>query len=164
MAIENARLFTDLEGQTETLLKTNVKLEQEVEQRKRAEAELNAYKMQLEQKVERQNVELHRSRKILADLKGDIKRGNRFGKIIGKSESMQGIYALIQDLADVSATVLITGESGTGKELVAEALHKTSQRQKSSVRQSQLLSIVGKRSGKRAVWTCERGIYRGRQR
>jgi len=128
VAIENAQLFRDLEKQTDTLLKTNLKLEQEIDQRKKAETELNKYKRQLENKVERQTVELDRSRKALADLKGDIKRGHRFGKIIGKSEPMQAIYALIQDLADVSATVLITGESGTGKELVAEALHTKSQR------------------------------------
>ncbi len=128
MAIENARLFTDLEGQTDTLLKTNVKLEMEIDQRKKAEAELNKYKRQLEKKVERQTVEIDRSRKALADLKGDIKRGHRFGRMIGKSESMQAIYALIQNLVDVPATVLITGESGTGKELVAEALHTESRR------------------------------------
>ncbi|MBT8371402.1 MAG: sigma 54-interacting transcriptional regulator [Desulfobacterales bacterium] len=128
VAIENARLFSELEEQTDTLKHTNLKLEQEIDQRKKAEDELNQYKQQLENKVERQTVELDRSRKALADLKGDIKRGHRFGKIIGKSEPMQAIYALIRDLADVSATVLITGESGTGKELVAEALHTSSQR------------------------------------
>ena len=36
---------------------------------------------------------------------------------------MQYVYSLIEDLADVQSTVLITGESGTGKELAAEALH-----------------------------------------
>ncbi len=36
---------------------------------------------------------------------------------------MQEIYSLIENLADVQTTVLITGESGTGKELAAEALH-----------------------------------------
>lgn len=36
---------------------------------------------------------------------------------------MQEIYSLIESLADVQTTVLVTGESGTGKELVAEALH-----------------------------------------
>ena len=36
---------------------------------------------------------------------------------------MQKIYGLIEDLANVETTVLITGESGTGKELVAEAIH-----------------------------------------
>jgi transcriptional regulator with GAF, ATPase, and Fis domain len=47
----------------------------------------------------------------------------KFHNIIGKSEKMQAIYSLIEDLADVQTTVLILGESGTGKELVAEALH-----------------------------------------
>ena len=36
---------------------------------------------------------------------------------------MQKVYSLIESLADVETTVLITGESGTGKELAAEALH-----------------------------------------
>jgi transcriptional regulator with PAS, ATPase and Fis domain len=38
---------------------------------------------------------------------------------------MQKIYSLIEDLADVQTTVLVTGESGTGKELIAEAIHYT---------------------------------------
>jgi len=46
-----------------------------------------------------------------------------FGNIIGKSKRMQEIYGLIESLADLETTVLITGESGTGKELIAEALH-----------------------------------------
>lgn len=48
---------------------------------------------------------------------------DEFHGIIGRSEEMQKVYSLIEDLADVNSTVLITGESGTGKELVAEALH-----------------------------------------
>lgn len=51
-----------------------------------------------------------------------IKRGH-FNDIIGISDSMQRLYALIKALADVPTTVLINGESGTGKELVAAALH-----------------------------------------
>jgi two-component system, NtrC family, response regulator HydG len=46
-----------------------------------------------------------------------------FHNMIGKSEKVQKIYDLIEDLADIPTTVLITGESGTGKELIAEALH-----------------------------------------
>ena len=128
VAIENARLFQNLENQADTLLKTNIKLEREVDHRKKVEAELNRYKQHLEDKVERQTVELNRTRKAMADLKADIKRSYRFEKIVGKSDPMQAIYALIKDLADVSATVLINGESGTGKELVAEALHAYGQR------------------------------------
>ncbi len=47
----------------------------------------------------------------------------RFHNLVGKAGPMQRIYSLIEGLADVASTVLITGESGTGKERVAEALH-----------------------------------------
>jgi transcriptional regulator with PAS, ATPase and Fis domain len=40
---------------------------------------------------------------------------------------------LIENLAEVDTTVLITGESGTGKELVAEALHYRSDRRDSTL-------------------------------
>jgi len=59
----------------------------------------------------------------LADLERDLKQRRGFHRMVGKSEKMQGIYSLIEDLADVRTTVLVTGESGTGKELVAEAIH-----------------------------------------
>lgn len=59
----------------------------------------------------------------LANLEQDMKERQQYYNIIGKSEKMQAIYSIIDDLADVQTTVLITGESGTGKELVAEALH-----------------------------------------
>jgi transcriptional regulator with PAS, ATPase and Fis domain len=36
---------------------------------------------------------------------------------------MQDVYALLEDLANLETTVLVTGESGTGKDLVARALH-----------------------------------------
>ncbi|MDL1963081.1 MAG: sigma-54 dependent transcriptional regulator [Deltaproteobacteria bacterium] len=51
-----------------------------------------------------------------------------FGNIIGKSKEMLKVYSLIKKVADTTANVLITGESGTGKELVAEAIHKNSDR------------------------------------
>jgi two-component system response regulator HydG len=59
----------------------------------------------------------------LSDLERDLKERRQFHNIIGMSEKMQEIYTLIENLADVQTTVLITGESGTGKELAAEALH-----------------------------------------
>ena len=43
--------------------------------------------------------------------------------IIGRSESMQGVFKMIGQLAMSDATALITGESGTGKELVARAIY-----------------------------------------
>jgi transcriptional regulator with PAS, ATPase and Fis domain len=41
---------------------------------------------------------------------------------------MQEVYSLVESLADVDTTVLVTGESGTGKELIAESLHYRSPR------------------------------------
>jgi PAS domain S-box-containing protein len=59
----------------------------------------------------------------ITDLERTLKERQQFHNIIGKSKKMQEVYSLIDLLADVETTVLITGESGTGKELVAEALH-----------------------------------------
>ncbi|NMC69117.1 MAG: sigma-54-dependent Fis family transcriptional regulator [Myxococcales bacterium] len=47
-------------------------------------------------------------------------------RIIGESEPMQQVYAILDKVAATPTTVLITGESGTGKELVARALHANS--------------------------------------
>ena len=49
-------------------------------------------------------------------------------EIIGKAPAMQEVFRAIGRLAHSSATVLINGESGTGKELVAQALHRHSDR------------------------------------
>ncbi len=51
-----------------------------------------------------------------------------FHNIIGRSREMQSIYTLLQQVAGVDTTVLITGETGTGKELIVDALHATSHR------------------------------------
>jgi DNA-binding NtrC family response regulator len=53
--------------------------------------------------------------------------GARFG-IIGESDAILAVYAILERVADTPTTVLITGESGTGKELVARALHDNSSR------------------------------------
>lgn len=48
--------------------------------------------------------------------------------IIGTSAPMLELLEMVSYVAPTEATVLIYGESGTGKELVAEALHKNSER------------------------------------
>lgn len=48
--------------------------------------------------------------------------------IIGTSQKMLSIFQMIETVAEVQSTVLITGESGTGKELVARAIHDLSPR------------------------------------
>jgi len=48
--------------------------------------------------------------------------------IIGTSSVMNAIFQMIETVAEVQSTVLVTGESGTGKELVARAIHDLSPR------------------------------------
>jgi len=64
----------------------------------------------------------------VADLEREMKEHRQFHRLVGRSEQMQKVYALIGALAGVQTTVLITGESGTGKELVADALHRAGER------------------------------------
>jgi sigma-54 specific flagellar transcriptional regulator A len=55
-----------------------------------------------------------------------------FSSLVGSSQKMQQIKQLILQVAQTDATVLILGESGTGKEVIAQALHKASQRSQKS--------------------------------
>ncbi|MDE5832541.1 MAG: sigma-54 dependent transcriptional regulator, partial [Desulfovibrio sp.] len=48
--------------------------------------------------------------------------------IIGQSESLSGVFKLLEKVAPTDSTVLVTGESGTGKELLVRALHANSRR------------------------------------
>ncbi len=50
------------------------------------------------------------------------------GKMLGNSPEMERIRILISEVAATDATILITGETGTGKELVAEEIHRRSNR------------------------------------
>ncbi len=52
-------------------------------------------------------------------------------EIIGQAQSMQEVFRAIGRLSKSNATVLLNGESGSGKELVANAIHKNSDRKDS---------------------------------
>lgn len=64
----------------------------------------------------------------MESLEKSLKKRQKFEHIVGRSEPVQAMFSLIENLAEVDTTVLISGESGTGKELVAEALHYRSDR------------------------------------
>jgi len=70
-------------------------------------------------------------RRQVVTLEEKVRKGERFGEIVGYSEKMKKVYALVTKVSQFRTTVLISGESGTGKELVARALHTHSPRQKS---------------------------------
>src|ERR1700676_5303346 len=48
--------------------------------------------------------------------------------IVGKSATLRRVLGIVRIVAPTDATVLINGETGTGKELIAEAIHKCSDR------------------------------------
>ncbi|MCF7943342.1 MAG: sigma-54 dependent transcriptional regulator [Spirochaetia bacterium] len=57
-----------------------------------------------------------------------LKKKHKFDGVIGKSQKMQKVMEIIEQVAQTKASVLITGESGVGKELVADAVHDLSNR------------------------------------
>ncbi len=79
-----------------------------------------------EMKIEEERKRLHTEN---IQLRSNIKERYRFGKIIGKSPIMQGLYELILKTSASAKDVLIMGESGTGKELIAKTIHQLSKRQ-----------------------------------
>jgi DNA-binding NtrC family response regulator len=50
------------------------------------------------------------------------------GEIVGRSDVMQEVFRIVEQVAPARSTVLVTGESGTGKELIAKAIHEASLR------------------------------------
>ena len=60
--------------------------------------------------------------------KEKIEQDNKLPEIIGQAQSMQEVFRAIGRLSQSNATVLLNGESGSGKELVANAIHKNSNR------------------------------------
>ena len=61
-------------------------------------------------------------------LKREIRDRYSLQNVVGRSESMLGVYKTAARVALTDATVLVVGESGTGKELVARAIHEASRR------------------------------------
>lgn len=59
----------------------------------------------------------------IAHLECDTGERQGLHNMLGKSRQMQKIYSMVEVLANVESSVLISGESGTGKELAAEAMH-----------------------------------------
>lgn len=61
-----------------------------------------------------------------ASLKAELK--GKPARLIGRSDPMRKVMALVEKVAATPANVLITGENGTGKELIAREIHERSDR------------------------------------
>ncbi|MHC4548492.1 MAG: sigma-54-dependent transcriptional regulator [Planctomycetota bacterium] len=64
------------------------------------------------------------NRRLRADLQGK----EELARIIGRAPVFREALAMVEQVAPVKSTVLLTGESGTGKEVFAHALHRLSPR------------------------------------
>src|SRR6266852_786997 len=78
-------------------------------------------------------------------------RGSGLPRIVGNSAALRRVLDMVRVVAPTDATVLINGETGTGKELIAEAIHKCSDRWSTNVN-SALTSFIGS--------VCSRSNYR----
>src|SRR5688572_4877345 len=81
-------------------------------------------KILLEKAVERQA-----TLREVRTLRRQLRDHGTYGRIIGNSKGIRGVYRVIEQAAPTNASVLISGESGTGKELVAQTIHELSPRQ-----------------------------------
>lgn len=58
-----------------------------------------------------------------SQLKVPMKGHSPYHHIIGKSQAIQDLFDLLENISDTQSTVLIYGEHGTGKTLVAKLIH-----------------------------------------
>src|SRR5258708_1018599 len=65
-------------------------------------------------------------RKVAVD-SGEL-YGSGLPRIVGNSAALRRVLEIVRVVAPTDATVLINGETGTGKELIAEAIHRCSDR------------------------------------
>lgn len=77
----------------------------------------------VERAIERQN--LAQENKYL---KAQLGNKRDYHQIIGESQALKSVLDMVDRVAPLVSTVLITGPSGTGKELIAHALHRKSNR------------------------------------
>jgi formate hydrogenlyase transcriptional activator len=75
------------------------------------------------------NGELSARKGTVAQLEvNQVRDGMNFDQIVGNSPALRDVLELTEKVASWDSTVLLLGETGTGKELVAQAIHRHSNR------------------------------------
>jgi serine/threonine-protein kinase PknK len=116
IAIETARLVGENERRTRELARAN--------------EELEAARKRLEETLGHRTAQLEQTRRDLRSTRAVLRGHFGYEGIVGTSEAMRRVYALIDRIKDTDIPVLVTGESGTGKEMIARAVHNAGPRAK----------------------------------
>ncbi len=95
-----------------------------------ANGELEEAQDRLRELLGDRTAQLKRARKKLRDARDTLLGHFGYQGLVGTSDVMRRVYALVDRVKDTDIPVLITGESGTGKEVVARAIHFASARAK----------------------------------
>ncbi len=80
-----------------------------------------------------------------------------------KSAAMQKVFAIAQEAASSSATILLKGESGSGKSVLAKAIHDWSPRAGKPFLSVSCPSLSARAPGERAFRPCQGFIHRRAQ-
>jgi serine/threonine-protein kinase PknK len=123
IAIETARLVGENARRAAELEKKSEELE-------RANRELEIAHASLEERLGFRTEQLEATRRDLRSARALIKGHFGYEGLVGRSEAMRRVYALIDRVKDTDVPVLVMGESGTGKEGVARAIHNAGSRSK----------------------------------
>jgi serine/threonine-protein kinase PknK len=99
-----------------------------VEQLTQKAQELASEKRKVEALARGQALQIERLADELTAQKANLATRYDYEAIVGRSEPMRRVLAVLDRVVDTDLSVLIQGESGTGKELIARALHNHGKR------------------------------------
>jgi transcriptional regulator with PAS, ATPase and Fis domain len=119
IALENARLLRENQKRADDLASAN--------------AELAEAQERLRELLDGRTEQLKRTRQKLRETRETLYSHFGYQGLVGTSNAMRKVYALVDRVKDTDVPVLITGESGTGKEVVARAIHNASARAKAKM-------------------------------
>lgn len=111
---------------TGDLLKANIQLTQEIDDRKRVEESL----LNKCTEIKRLQLRLQAENIYLQNLDA---RNYNFGQVVGQSKALAEVFHRVEQVAPMNATVLLLGATGTGKGVIARAVHSRSTRKDQSM-------------------------------